>query len=266
MKLFLQLICITAVLGSTSQSAFGYNPSILDPDQLSGHIPQDVADAVIKAMGIYFVHRPYSGATSMFNRNGLDLRIEATMMKMGDGVNNALKANNLATNTASYSAALPMLKLNLRKALSPSSDLGLSSIFFMGQYAVGGDFKFELSNPEEGISTALRLGYSHAAAVDLYLYSVDVISPELVASRRLTFAEPYIGIGGRYIWGELEIPFNIPPAGQFLANKKGGGYTGYLFTGVNFEILGQKGLRLGMEGSFDFSGYSTIGTTFGIAF
>ena len=50
------------------------------------------------------------------------------------------------------------------------------------------------------------------------------------------------------------------------AISTGAAGSGYAFTGVKFRIPGQTGLRLGIEGSFDFAGYHTMGTFIGVGF
>lgn len=240
--------------------------SILDPTSFTNGIPADVADAAVKTFGIYLSHRPYQGAVSMFGNNSLDIKLEVTMMKVGEGIFKAMAANGMSAGTSSSNNALPIAKVHLRKSMSPAVDIGFSGIVYSGQRAYGGDIKIELSNPEEGISTALRFGYSYASSSLLYLKSATVISPEFVASRKLNFAEPYLGVGGRYLTGTIAIPYDAGPLGTIMLEKAGSGYTAYAFTGVNFQILGPAGFRLGMEGTYDISGFSSIGTVFGIGF
>lgn len=258
------ILGLLLIAPASSQAAFDL--SILNASNLNNVLPDNVASAAIKTFGIYFAHRPYQGATSIYGRSTLDLNFEVTMVKISNELNDALTANGISSNTSSSTAALPIIKLNFRKAMSPAADLGFSGIYYQGQYAIGADLKFVLNNPEEGITTALRLGYSYATASILYLKSVTVLSPEFVMSRRIESAEPYLGLGGRYITGKISVPFDLPPAGAGTVEKGGTGYTAYAFTGVNFQILGSKGFRFGMEGTYDISGFSSIGTTFGIGF
>jgi hypothetical protein len=243
------------------------NINYIDPNNLGGIVPQNIANEAIKMFGIYTVHRPYSGATSILESNTLDVDVEATMVKIGDGLVNALKADGLASaNTTGVPTAVPMAKLNIRKGFSDWFDIGLSGLTYGGQKIFGGDLKFVFSNPEEGLSWALRLGYTYASVPYAYVTTCSTFSPELVASRRLDFAEPYFGIGGRYISGTLSVPFHPPVGNDFTVTKSGSGETGYAFTGVYFRILGPQGLRLGIEGSFDISGYHTVGGIFGLGF
>lgn len=263
MKLRTLFLALSLLISPEAKAAF--NLSILDADSLGGALPDDVAAEAVKTFGIYFAHRPYDGATSMFNTNALDFKVEVSLVKIGQGIFDALEANDLASTESSSTSALPMAKIHLRKPLSPAADIGVSGIYYQGQYAIGTDIKFELANPEEGINTALRIGYSYATAEVMYLDKVHVFSPEFVMSRKISSSEPYIGFGARYITGTIAVPFSI--AGEdFTVSKTGVGYTAYAYTGVTFQILGPKGFRLGMEGHYDISGFSSIGTVFGIGF
>jgi hypothetical protein len=257
MKRFRRL-ALLGILFSSSTSFAGFDPSFFDLSQLNNLIPQDIANEAAKTMGILLVHRPYQGAISIFEPSGFEVKIETTMIKIGDGIINALEANGVNNASLQQSPAVPMLKGHIRKALGPSTDIGISGIFYQGQYVVGGDFKFNIYDPEEGLSSAIRLGYTLAKVPQLNLQSLSVITPELVFSRRLSFAEPYIGIGGRFISGTVSAEF--PIIGTL--EKSGSGTTGYAFTGVNF-MIGSKGLRLAFEGNYDLSGFSSIGTMFG---
>jgi len=260
------LLLLLALFSPASAQAAAFDLSLLNSSDLVGNtIPNEVAIQTVKAFGIYFAHRPYQGATSMYDVNAFDLNVEVTMMKIGDGVKNAMVDSGL-TPTTPDTPGIPVAKVHFRKAMSPAVDIGISGIFYKGQYSIGGDVKIEVDNPEDGgVSKAIRLGYTYATAEYIYLKSVNVISPEFVLSRRLSFAEPYLGIGGRFIFGTISVPFHLPPAADFNVTKSGFSTTAYAFTGVYFR-LGERGLRLAMEGSYDISGFPTIGTLFGIAF
>jgi len=257
MNLFRKVVLL-GILLSSSTSYAGLDPSFFDLSQLNNLIPQDIANESAKTIGIILAHRPYQGAISIYEPSGFEVKIETTLIKIGDGIINALEANGINNASLQQAPSIPMLKGHIRKALGPSADLGISGIFYQGQYVVGGDFKFNIYDPEEGLSSAIRLGYTYAKVPQLNLQSLSVITPELVFSRRLSFAEPYIGIGGRYITGTVSVDFPIIGTLQ----KSGSGTTGYAFTGVNF-MIGAKGLRLAFEGTYDLSGFSSIGTMFG---
>ena len=247
------------------------NFNLLNPNDLNSALPQNVADGVIKTFGIYTVHRSYQGASPLILSNSVDLFVEGSMVKFGDALANALDANGIPSSSIKNIPAAPALKLHLVKAINERADLGFSGIFVGPQHIYGFDLKIILSNPEEGITSALRIGYTVSHVPISYVTSCKVWSPELVFSRKLYYAEPYLGFGARFISGTLEVPFSLPaigpvPAQNFTLTKDGSGITEYAFTGVYFRILGAQGLRLGLEGSFDFSGFHTMGAVVGLGF
>jgi hypothetical protein len=269
MRLKRGLLFFTAFFLAQSASAAGLlDINYLNPSDLSGTIPQNVANEAIKLFGIYTVHRPYTGATSIGHSNTLDILVEATLVKLGPGLVEALQEDGIA-GTPPAIPAVPMAKISLRKAFGENVDLGFSGLYYRGGEILGGDLKIVLHDAEEGPSFAIRLGYTYADIPYAYFKRVSTFSPELVMSRRLYFAEPYLGMGGRYITGTVSIPFEgipiVHPA-DFIVEKQGSGITAYAFTGVFFRILGAQGLRIGIEGTFDISGYSTMGLVFGIGF
>ena len=246
------------------------NLNILNPNSLGGALPDDVASAAIKTFGIYLVHRPYEAASSIFGESALEFKIEVSMIHIGSALPTALAANGMAGNNNAQSIAIPMAKIHFRKAISKTMDMGISGLYYDGQQSIGTDLKIVLNDPEdaEGVTTAIRLGYTYASASLIYLKDVHVYSPEFVASRKLDAAEPYLGMGGRYIVGTISVPFHLPPLPKpdLSIEKSGSGFTAYAFVGVTFRILGPKGFIFGMEGSYDMSGFSTLGTQFGVSF
>ena len=247
-----------------------FDINLLDPSQfLNQKLPQNVSNEAVKMFGIYTAERPYSGATSMADYNSMDLLVEATLVKIGDGVLNALAASGIPKPQIE-APAVPMAAIKIRKAINDRSDIGISTIFYKGQTIVGGDVKIVLHEAEEGPSYALRLGYTYADVPYAFIHDCSTISPELVMSQKLYFAEPYLGIGGRYITGRLVMSetVDVPGLGPETVNVTGNGHgtTAYAFTGVYFRIFGAQGLRLGVEGTFDISGYSSVGGVFGLGF
>jgi hypothetical protein len=239
----------------------------LNPNDLAGVLPQNVVNETIKLFGVYTAHRPYTGATSISHSNTLDILVEASLVKIGSGLINALNQDGIPQ-TPPAIPAFPMAKVSLRKGFGNGADVGISGLFYRGQMIVGGDLKIVLHDAEEGPSFALLLGYTYAQVPYAYIKDCSTISPEIRMSQRLYFAEPYIGLGGRYISGTVSVPFSLtsPVNENFTIEKSGSGGTAYAFTGVFFRIFGAQGLRLGIEGTFDISGYSTIGGVFGLGF
>ena len=263
------VLCLFFVLFSEAHATAGVlNFNLIDPNQLGNAIPQSIADEAIRLFGSYTAHRPYSGATSIGRSNTLDMGFETSLVKIGNGLINALNANSIPASTLE-APAIPMVKLSLRKALGDRVDVGLSGLSYKGNSIYGGDLKIVLYTPEEGPSYALRFAYTRIVLPYAYIEKCSTYSPEFVVSQPLYFAESYIGAGARYFTGTMKatVTKTIGPASVTTdLVKDGTSSSEYLFTGVNFKILGAQGLRLGIEGSFDFSGYHSMGMIFGLGF
>jgi len=261
--LLIALLSTTPFFPGVSQAS---NPlSGLDPNNLGGFLPNAVANAAIKTFGIWFAHRPYQGATSIFDEDSFELSIELSAIHLGGDLSSALVASGMGGGQ-SASIPLPIANIHFRKAISQSMDVGISGLIYDKQSTFGGDVKIVLAEPEEGLAQAVRIGYSTASASLLYLKNVSSFNLEYLVSRKLESAEPYLGVGGRYITGSISIPFNIAPVGAFTLSKSGSGETAYAFTGIRFKIFGPKGLIFDTEGSYDVSGFSSLGILIGLAF
>ena len=266
---WLILSILLAHLSGLRADAAGFlDTGIIDPNQLGSAIPQAVADQAILLVGSYAAHRPYSGAVAHSTGSLLDFGIETTLVKIGDGLQDALSANGIPA-SATTVPAIPMIKAHVRKSIGESSEFGLSALTFKRQAVYGADLKFSLISAEEGPSLALRMLYTWISIPMLYIDRCTVISPELVVSQPLSFAESWIGIGGRFASGNMKTTVTTtvgPLTVSTDLSKSGSASSAYAFTGVKFKIPGPTGFRLGIEGSFDFAGYHTMGTYIGVGF
>lgn len=266
-RLILSLL-LALLQGPQAMGSGFLDTGILDPNQLGSAIPQQVADQAILLVGSYAAHRPYSGAVARATGNLLDLGIETTLVKIGEGLPDALTANGIPTQATAV-PAIPMIKVHLRKSIGESSEFGLSALTFRQQAVYGADLKFSLISAEEGPSLAFRMLYTWISIPMLYIDRCTVISPEILVSQPLSFAESWIGLGGRFASGNMKATVTTtvgPLTVSTDLNKSGSASSAYAFTGVKFRIPGSTGFRLGIEGSFDFSGYHTMGTFIGVGF
>ncbi len=251
----------------STQAAGILDFNLLDPTLIQSFIPQNVADESIKLFSAYTAHRPLSGATSIARVNGFDLGVEASLVKLGDGLFQVLEAANLLQSGANRIPAAPFARLHLRKGLSEKVDFALSGLGYKTNLLIGGDLKITLHDSGEGPAVGMRLLYTYARVPIAYIKNISSYGFELVTSRPLSFAEPYIGVGGRISNGTLEVPYNpIPPLSGGTIRVSGKATSFYTFTGVYFRILGAQGLRLGMEGAYEKSGFHTLSTFFGLGF
>ena len=258
---------IAMAVSLKTQAASLPSLGLFDPNNLGNAIPQNVADEAIRMVSSYTAHRPHSGAAALGRTNSFDAGIETSLIKIGDGITDALNANSIPLSTSTL-PAIPILKLQLRKSLGEKSDIGLSGLSYQGQSIYGGDLKWVVHDPEEGPKFALRFSFNKVklplAYVDIcYTYGIEV-----VASQPLDFAESYIGLGGRYATGTMktEITITGPPSVSTTLSRDGSATSAHAFTGVNFRIPGPQGLRIGFEGGYDFSGYHSLGTLIGVGF
>jgi hypothetical protein len=266
-----KLIALLALLlGPITEVRAGglFDTNLLDPNLLGSFIPQNVADEAIRLVGSYTAHRPYTGAVSIANTNLLDFGIETTLVKLGSGLPDALTANGISSPNLEL-PALPMAKVHLRKGLGKGSDFGLSALTFKQQSIYGADLNLTVLPAEEGPSLSFRFLFTSIRVPLLYVEHCTVLSPELVLSQPLSFAESWIGIGGRHSFGIMKTTLTTTVGATTVSTdvrKSGAATSGYAFTGVRFRIPGPTGLRLGIEGSFDSAGYHTLGTFIGAGF
>ena len=253
-----------------------------------------VSSAILETIGFLSDHRPYEPATPLLSvprdskagRAGLDMGVEATLVHLPDDFFNALTALGGSGNMSLR--ALPTLRLHLHKGLGESTDIGFSGILLNGNYMVGGDLKFVLSKPEEGPTWAIRFCYSQSK-LDLASFGVtglgaltvqgtnvgninlvthtQTYTPQLLLSKQMAFADPYMGIGYQYTTGQVEMPItiNIPgvPAQTVTPTADGsaGGFLAFLGVGINVS-----GIKVTVEGAYSSTDVHSIGTKVSLDF
>jgi hypothetical protein len=236
------------------------DPSVLsNPDALGlGGLPNEA----IKTVGIAFDNRAYQPATPL-GTSGVDLSVEATAVRVPDSFKAALVQAGFGD--ASQIPILPSPKLSLHKGLSDRTDIGGSLIALRDYMVVGGDIKVTLNDPElEGPTFALRLSYNYAK---LGFVIAHTYSPQILMSRKMEFADPYIGLGYQYARGsvqynfETSIPGVVVPLGPFAG--AGGGAVAFLGVGLRPPHIG---LKLTIEGSYSTIQAHALGLKFGFSF
>jgi hypothetical protein len=241
--------------------AFLPDPSILsDPSALGlGNIPAEV----IRVVGIALDNRPYQPATPLGLSSGADISVEATMVRIPPSFKEALELAGFGE--ASDIPVIPSPKINIHKGISSRSDLGGSLVWLQGYYVWGVDFKTAITDPElEGPTVALRFSYNYAK---LGFVTTHTYTPQILISRRLEFADPYLGLGYQYVRGRVQYQIEIENTGIGVPfgpyRSVGGG--GLAFMGVGLRIPAA-GLKLTMEGSYSFVGAHALGAKFGFNF
>jgi hypothetical protein len=152
---------------------------------------------------------------------------------------------------------------------------------------VGLQGQFTLNDPEEeGLTWAVRLGFSRTG-VDLTHFGLSLpvnyqgvklgdagiqvssqtFTPQLVAGRRLDFAEPYFGIGLEWTEGWIKAPLNFPAFGisETLSTPRYSAVGAIGFLGTTFH-LPPTGLFLSMEMGWSSLGCHRMGVMIGASF
>lgn len=233
-----------------------------DPTTLLGF---DIVSPIVKSIGLTTAHRAYEPATSLGTFVGLDMGVEVTLAKLPEDFATAL--TQAGSPGASNIPFLPVPRINLHKGLGPKAELGLSGILYRSYRIIGLEAKFVIAQPEEGPTWAFRMNYTSCIltvpdTVTLEL-STKTFEPEIVVSRRLDWAEPYIGIGYMAAIGTLKITVDLPdplPDQESSATGRGGGFLAFTGVGLRAPALG---LKLTLEGSYSTEDAHTLGVKFG---
>jgi hypothetical protein len=266
------LFCIFLhfLLGPERASAQSSLP--LDPSQfVDTSALEPVASEIIKTVGMLGDHRPYQPATALGVAAGVDLSVELTLMKIPDSFKEALTGAGLSSG-ASIPPVLPSPKLHIHKGLGEKFDVGASLFYFRGYKFIGGDMKLVVSEPEiEGPTVALRFCYT---AATIGFVQSKTYTPQVLMSRAMSFADPYIGLGYQYVTGVLDFektatydpgPPAEPVAYTFRQTFTGRGGAMLAFFGVAIRPP-NLGIKLTIEGAYSSAGANSLGTKFGFAF
>jgi hypothetical protein len=245
----------------------------IDPNSL---ISPDVIKSLVSFIGFGVQHRPYEPATPLGVSVGLDFSLEVTLFKVPDSLFSSLSA--IGAPASSPLPSLPIPKIHLHKGFGDYVDIGGSILYLPSNWIVGGDVKIVLVQGEEGPTYAARLCYTYT---DLSFNGISLtthtISPQLLVSRQMEFADPYLGVALEYVTGSVNATLTIPSdiQGQIPAGITVPPYTynspvvtnygAYAFGGVSLKIP-RSGLRITIEGSYNTAGESTMGTKAGFTF
>jgi hypothetical protein len=263
------ILALLALAAATPRPARALGLLPFDPSLLADSSQADaVLKPIIKTVGIYGDHRPYEPATPLGIHAGVDISVEATLVKLPDDLL-ALQGNS----SSATAVPLPSLKLHLHKGLGEFVDIGGSMIMLSGSHIYGADLKVVIAQPAEGPTWALRLCYA-STSLALTGISFDTLSvsgniststltPQILISRELDFADPYLGIGYEYVQGSASVTPPAPIPTQQLGSATASSFMA--FTGVSIRIP-RTGVRLTLEGSYSSAGMDTLGTKIGFSF
>lgn len=267
------MICALLLAPSRARADVGFGGFGFDPNTL-------VSDAVVKSL-VNFVafgtqDRPYEPATPLGLAVGLDFSIEATLFKIPDDFFQALSSVGIPF-PGSPIPSLPIAKLHLHKGLSDFFDIGGSFFYLSGSKILGVDGKIVLIQGEEGPTYAFRFCYTYSdISFNGINASTKTFSPQLLMSRQMDFADPYIGVAGEYALGAVDASVTVPPdiSGSIppgvtippvSLHKTATAYGAFAFGGVSLRVP-RSGLRLTVEGSYNTAGTSSMGAKVGFTF
>lgn len=234
-----------------------------DLSSLSVELDETICNPLITTVGLLTDHRPYEPATGLGSGLGWDVGVELTLTKLPASYDEAMEAMG-SEGTSSEMPAVPVPRLHLRRALGEYGGIGGSFIKYQGYSIYGGDIKLAFIRPPEGLTWAFRGSYTYT---NLSLVTTHTITPQILISKALTFADPYLGIGYQYMWGTVQAEVVLDEALGITANitGKGRGRSALGFVGVQFRIP-YIGIHMTLEMAYNYKRSHTIGSKVGISF
>jgi hypothetical protein len=240
------------------------NGNFLDPG---------VVKALSMTLGVVMNHRPYEPATPLGTHPGVDFGIDVGLMQVPPMLGDSLAAKGFDVPMPPVLPSASML--NVHKGLTDSIDIGGSILTFKGFLVWSIDAKWVFLSSEEGLTWALRVGRTsvHIPVGSKTILNTDIslsldtvtVTPELVVSKKLEFADPYAGIGVRFVSGAVNIAntagIDIP--GLKSASATGTSPFGFMGLSLRVPLIG---FRLTLEGSYSPDGFNSLGTKIGFNF
>jgi len=268
-------------LGATRSEILTSTPTLPTIPDVGNYVSQAPVNALVTAIGICMNHRSYQPATSL--GGSLDFGIEATVSQPPSNLMSTLTGIVGGSSGSSSSIIIPSAKVHLDKGITNRLDLGTSFLYFpsqihyvAGTVMAGIDVKYVILQPEEGITAAVRLSYNYNDLILAYSgNSVEIktvtISPQILISKQLSFADPYIGVGYEYTYGSIAASIPSPKIttlpgvalGPISVGKSGSGSTPLFFGGIAFSsgVL----FKLTLEESYAPGGENYVGIKVGFA-
>ncbi len=252
-------------------------PFDLDPSSL---VSDSVVNAIVKEIGLSFDLKPYEPATPLGTHVGLDIGVEVSLLKVPDAFFEALASSGFGGGMSSASVPfLPTVSLQVHKGMGEFVDVGLGGLALLGNKIIGGDIKIViLKGEEEGPTWAFRFSYTYT---DLLLSGINIstktLTPQLLVSKEIEFADPYLGVAAQYVMGDIDATISGAslaagagvPEGTAVPDqsvqKSGSGYGAKLFGGVSFKVP-RAGLRLTLGGDYSIAGVSGMGVKVSFTF
>ncbi len=215
-----------------------------DLSSLLGDVESKVR-TVTETLGPLTGSRSLSPATPLSSNLGLEVGASASLLSGDEDFWNLL---------GSPSAPLPVALLQIQKKLSPQATLGLHGLVFQDFKLYGGSLTAHLLQPEEGPFVSGRFTFGWARISSVFMSRNWGL--EVLASRDLGYADPYLGVGAHLLSGTLTLDSGIPGialSANALAQHL------RLFGGVQLR-LPALGLALTLEGEYGLRSLSGLST------
>ncbi len=258
--LLLSTLCLLPTFALSSFRSEAADP--FDPNQYTELVEiftEANAKLFMNAVGSWSGHRAMEGASVSSGNAGFDLGVEVSLTKLPENLMKTLVEAGIVSGS-DFPASLPLPRIHLRKTFGKRASIGLSGIIYRDYRIYGGDLKYAIHTPEEGAIWALRLSYSYTKAG---FVEANTFRPELVISKPLEFAEPYLAFGWTTTTGLLSAQYST--TGQSLSLRAQGSSSA-LTAALGLQLRIAYLLSLTLEGGYHSQGAHHLGTRVALRF
>ncbi len=239
------------------------NAEFFQVPSLNDLVTPSLQREAVRLIGVLSAHRPYQPATPLGLALGLEATLETSLVQVPQAFFDELAA--LGVGGSFDLRTLPVAKLHVHKGILSNVDLGASYLGFQGVRIYGADLKWTFLQPEEGPTWALRLCYSQSS---IRYFSTNSWSPQLLVSRRLHFADAYLGAEYTAMTGRIRGTETVnTPGGPVTTSLDVSGIrarsgSAFLGLGLRLPVLG---LKASIEGAYSFVKAHSLGASLGIS-
>lgn len=260
-----------ALLGpSRAWAGLSLNPSqFTQPLEL---LNASVVKPILQSIGLVADHRAYQPATPLGTEVGLDVGVQVVLVKLPSSFNQALENAGSGAVDVPF---VPLPLLNIHKGIGSWLDVGASGVEYQKQWIAGFDVKAAVYHPDEGPTVAIRMNYGmssfrYSSSIlpnSAITITTETLKPEVLISKRLAFADPYLGVGYEWTRGNLGIAIPVPSLGTTLTGSTSaeGGAGEVAFVGVAMRVP-YLGVELILDEEYSTIGADTMGVQAGFSF
>jgi hypothetical protein len=233
-----------------------FDPSSIP--NLNTLLAPEIVRAIIETVGTTTDYRSYEPATPLGILPGISFGVEVTAAKLPDSFRTAVQQTGKDLGDLGF---FPVPRIHLHKGITDRMDIGASAIRYKNYSILGGELKALVYAPEEGVSWAVRLSYTETK---LDIIETQTWTPQVLISKRLAFADPYLGVGYQMVQGKITLPLEFMGFSLKLQGE-GASQAAVAFTGLSLRVP-YLGLTWVMEGSYSTAGAHALGTRIGFSY